>query len=163
MKHRLQTVLVHYIIMGLDREHQKTLKRQKRQCWDFLHTHTPQTGSILFSEPHNISEAKYIKQKNIQIRNKPGVTEVRAVSRGTFPPSVFSVLLWSFRLQGINKYFNIKPWSIFTPCSTSHWIIIINYQKTAWQCITLTSTASDLTTTGLTSSLETSLSGVIPR
>lgn len=159
-------MVVHYIIMGLDREHQKPLKRQKRQCWDFLHTHTLQTGSILFSEPHHISEAKYIKQKNIQIRSKPGVTEVRAVSWGTFPPSVFSVL-WGFRLQGTNKYFNIKPWSIFTPCSTfqptAHWIIILNYQKKEWRCITLTSTASDLTTAGLTTSLETSLSEGIPR
>lgn len=106
MTHRLQTVLVHYIIMGLHREHQKSLKRQNRHCWDFLHTHTLQTGSILYSE-HHITEAKYIKHKNIQIRSKPGVTEVRAVSRGTFSPSVFSVL-WSFRLQGTNKNFNIK-------------------------------------------------------
>ena len=51
-------------------------------------------------------------QKNV--RSKPGVTKVRAGSRGTSPPPVFSVLFWSFSLQRIKKYLNVKPSTILS-------------------------------------------------
>lgn len=56
--------------------------------------------------------------KNVHVRSKPGVAEVRAGSRGTSPPPVFSVLFWSFNLQRI-KCFNVKSSTIFAARMTS--------------------------------------------
>lgn len=57
-----------------------------------------------FTDTRASAELLRFRTEELAATALPGFVEVRAVSQGASPAPVFSVLLWSFSLEGDNDY-----------------------------------------------------------